>query len=105
MRLWAIKSNLYQQYVDKAYGLSDLSSFTMLFNKKESALREIRGGAPYYYDRPIAVTKVTLNALASEQGCHPWDLNVSESLMRSTANELDLEIVPINLSESKAKKG
>ena len=105
MRLWAIKSNLYQQYVDKAYGLSDLSSFTMLFNKKESVLREIRGGAPYYYDRPIVVTKVTLNALASEQSCHPWDLDVPESLMRSTANELDLEVVPINLSESKSKKG
>lgn len=105
MRLWAIKSNLYGQYVDKACGLSDLSSFTMLFNKKENALREIRGGVPYYYDRPITVTKVALNALASERGCSAWDLDVPESLMRSTANELDLEVVPINLSESRSKKG
>lgn len=105
MRLWAIKSNLYGQYVDKACGLSDLSSFTMLFNKKENALKEIRDGVPYYYDRPITVTKVVLDVLAAERGCIPWDLDVPESLMRSTANELDLEVVPINLSESKSKKG
>lgn len=104
MRLWAIKSNGCDMYVNNNCGLSNLDRNTMFFSSKEKAYNEIIKDDAIIFNtyNPILV-KIALKHIADLRNTHPLELDVSQREIRKTLIDLDLAVVPINLSESKAK--